>query len=116
MSASVEKRLYNIVKQLSAADQQTLLAFAEFLQTRAPISVSLEPQIIPRPPQESVIAAIKRLSRSYPMLDKAKMLDQTSTLMTDHIMHGRGVVEVIDELEKLFLQHYQTLIDERKMI
>lgn len=113
MSASAEKRLYTIFKQLSTADQQTLLAFAEFLQARTVPSEPLEAQVIPRPPQESVIAAIKRLSRSYPMLDKAKMLDQTSTLMTDHIMHGRSAVEVIDELEKLFLQHYQAFTHER---
>lgn len=104
------EHLQRIVTQLSPADQQTLLAFAEFLQARAP-SPSLSPpplpQVLPRPPEESVIAAIKRLARSYPMLEKAKMLDKTSTLMTEHILQGRDRVAVIDELEEIFLHHYE---------
>jgi len=114
MTTSGEKRLCHVIGQLSVADQQVLLAFAEFLHARAKPIEPVEPQIIPRPPKESVVAAIKRLSHSYPMLDKAKMLDETSTLMTDHIMRGRDAVYVIDELEKLFLRHYNTLVHERR--
>jgi len=41
------------------------------------------------------------------MLDKSKMLDETSALMTEHIMRGRAAVEVIDELEKAFSRRYE---------
>ena len=104
-----EQRLRRIFTQLPLAERKTLLAFAEFLQSRVvqDSTIPLSPQLIPRPSKESVVAAIKRLSKSYPMLDKSKMLDETSTLMTEHIMHGRDAVEVIDKLEEVFLQHYE---------
>ena len=69
-----------------------------------------EPQVIPRPENESVVAAIKRLTATYPMLDKPQLLNETSALMTKHVMQGVGVVEVIDELEDLFLRFYNELI------
>jgi hypothetical protein len=102
------KRLSRIFQQLPKNQQQTLLSFAEFLHARLPkASPKLEPELLPRPPNESVILAIKRLSKSYPMLDKAILLNETSRLMTEHIIQGRDKIEVIDELEALFLQHYQ---------
>ena len=47
------------------------------------------------------------------MLDKAELLNETSVLMTQHIMQGRPADEVIDELEHVFLNHYQKLRDDR---
>ena len=44
------------------------------------------------------------------MLDKAAMLNETSMLMTQHIMHGRAAADVIDELEDLFEQQYRKLL------
>jgi hypothetical protein len=41
------------------------------------------------------------------MLDKSKLLTDTSGLVTQHIMQGRPHVEVIDELEVIFTRHYQ---------
>jgi hypothetical protein len=35
------------------------------------------------------------------------MLNETSGLMTEHLMQGRPAPEVIDELEALFRRHYQ---------
>ena len=105
-----EKQLLAIYRQLPAEDAQTLEAFAEFLQQRAtPEAVDLSIQDIPRPAQESVVAAIKRLSNTYPMLDKGKVLNETSALMSQHIIQGRAAQEVIDELEQLFRSHYQQL-------
>ena len=37
--------------------------------------------LIPRPETESVIAAIKRLSKTYPMLERKLLFNQTSILM-----------------------------------
>nr|WP_236717268.1 Crp/Fnr family transcriptional regulator [Acidihalobacter prosperus] len=93
---------------LPEADRRTLIAFAEFLAERAPKPepVAAAPVPHPRPEKESVVKAVRRLAATYPMLDKAKMLNQTSALMAQHVMQGRDAVEVIDELEVLFETHY----------
>ena len=117
MLSSELRRLQQIVKQLPSEYQRMLLAFAEFLQTQV-VSDSappLQPRHLPRPPEESVVAAIKRLSQSYPMLEKAKMLDKTSSLMTEHILQGRDKVSVIDELEMIFEQHYEEYLREQTL-
>lgn len=66
-----------------------------------------EPTPQPRPERESVIAAIRRLTLTYPMLDRGPMLHQTAALMSAHVLHGRSAAAVIDELEALFLRQYQ---------
>lgn len=111
MSNTHLQQLKDSFNQLASAEQEMVLAFAEFLRqrTKAKIEPVPEPQLIPRPVEESVVAAIKRLAKSYPMLEKQKMLDETATLMTQHILQGRDAVEVIDELEKIFSFHYQAL-------
>ena len=72
-----------------------------------------EPESIPRPAEEKVVAAIKRLSRTYPMLDKNAMLGATSDLMMQHVLQGRDAKEVIDELEQVFRDEYDKLVQER---
>lgn len=97
----------------------SLLAFAEFLTNRDQDLVitepkddrPLEPKLIPRPAVESVVKAIKRLSAGYFMLERDKMLDETSSLMTAHVMHGQDAVSVINDLERLFERHYQRYLD-----
>lgn len=122
------KRLLELFARLSEAQRRTLLEFAEFLAARSaeespeePGEASRppvpEPEPIPRPDEETVVAAIRRLSRSYHMLDKKDVLHQASALMAQHIMQGRDAVEVIDELEVVFRRHYHKLIgggDERQ--
>ena len=111
------QELQRIFNQLPIEQQQTLFAFAQFLESRVEKIVKTPPLTVkplPRPSNESVIAAIKRLAQSYPMLDKAKMLDETSRLMSEHILQGRDKVEVIDELELVFLQYYQNFQREEK--
>jgi len=108
MSGKLEKRLRKILAELPEAQAQALLDYAEFLATRyRGAEVSETPLEIPRPPQETVIKAIQRLGATYPMLDRSKMLNETSVLMTQHIIHGRNAVAVIDELEMLFRAHYE---------
>lgn len=106
------KRLQELFNRLGESDRATLLAFAEFLASRIPepvpdIEVSQIPLTIPRPAEETVIGAIKRLAATYPMVDRSKMLHETAGLMTQHMVQGRAAVEVIDELEQLFAHHYQ---------
>lgn len=108
-----ERKLRKLLRALPEADQAALVAFAEFLHARAkPPRDAAARVLIPRPEQESVVGAIKRLSASYPMVDKAEMLDETSHLMAQHVMHGRAANEVIDELEAIFRRHYETLLAE----
>ena len=107
---SKDKRLLRLFRALDEQGRETLLAFAEFLDTQRaaqPPSELPRPKLIPRPSRESVVAAIKRLSASYSMLDKGRMLNETSSLMTQHVMQGRPADEVVDELEKVFRRHYE---------
>lgn len=102
------KQLLEVFDRLTPEGCTLLIEFAEFVAQRhaAPMP-STEPVVVPRPQHESVVGAIKRLSASYPMLDKAKLFDETSGLMAQHVMHGRAAHDVIDELEILFRQHYE---------
>lgn len=113
-----ERRLLKILRALDVQDRAALLAFGEFLlaggagvSTADPERIPpapTQPQHEPRPPHESVVAAIKRLRRVYPMLEPGEMLHETSALMAAHVLQGRDAGEVIDELERLFDGHYQT--------
>jgi len=122
---NIEKRLAEIVNRLPAAQAAALLEFAEFLLIRhdsigaeaAPSVTAAEipaPLVISRPTEESVVKAVKRLRATYPMLDARKLLNETSSLMTQHVMQGRDKVEVIEELEILFRVHYEKLTGNNK--
>ncbi len=113
-----ERRWLHSYRHLSEADRATVLAFAEFLKSRTPAQAvspaSLpEPVLTPAPPGESVIAAIKRLSASYAMLERQTMLHETAALMTQHVMQGRAASEVIAELESLFGERYRQYAAQR---
>lgn len=113
-----EKRLRSLYRQLLPEDRAALLRFAEFLAT-SPLSsttdetsgqkVFPQPESIARPEQESVVKAIKRLVATYPMIRRDRLLNETSSLMTAHVIHGKAAPAVIDELEALFERHYQEL-------
>lgn len=110
-----EKRALQLFRALSDEQQQTVNAFMEFLSTRGTLSPSqkpAQPVEVPRPEQESVVKAIKRLRATYPMLDQNKLFHETSEHMTGHLMHGKPAAEVIDELEAMFTRHYQRYCDE----
>lgn len=106
-----ERRLLRAYKSLDKQNRQSLMDFAEFLVSRQePEEAAVsEPLDIPRPDGESVVKAIKRLTSTYPMIDKGQLFNETSLLMSQHIMQGREAEEVIDELEELFLQHYEKI-------
>lgn len=109
------KRLKRIFSELPEADQKSLVDFGEFLLSRVDRNPpSLEINLIPRPETESVVAAIKRLTQTYPMLDKGQLFNETSSLMTQHIMQGRAASDVIDELETLFTKHYNRFLENSK--
>lgn len=116
---SPDAQLLAIWRHLGAGDRASLLAFAEFLQQRGappepqpaapPMADIPEPEEIERPAGESVVAALKRLSKTYPMLNKSEMLSATSELVATHIMQGTEAAAVIDQLEEIFSEHYRQL-------
>ena len=111
--SKTQRQLIKLFSRLDKIRQQQLLDFAEFLVEKSPqgtvdaSEAAEQPLAIPRPDNESVIAAIKRLSKSYSMINKDDILHETSDLMTSHVLKGRPAEEVIDELEILFVTHYE---------
>ena len=109
-----EKRLRKLYRDMCSQDQATLMRFAEFLAGSPtlelePMTEFPTPEAIPRAEQESVVKAIKRLTATYPMIPRERLLNETSSLMTAHVIHGKPATVVIDELEMMFTQHYTTL-------
>jgi len=105
-----EKRLVTLFGRLPVREQESLLDFAEFLAVRAGSEAALppsRPEPIPRPAQESVIAALKRLSATYPMIDSGRVLHEASQLVSQHMVGGEEAEKVIDALEALFDRHYR---------
>lgn len=118
-----ERKLMKMFKSLDDTNKESLIAFAEFLHTRSislestvevESDIPIEPLDILRPEEESVVKAIKRLSATYPMINKEGILQPISGLMTSHIMQGEKASKVIDELELLFLNEYKNLKNNNK--
>ena len=118
--SSTQDKLHKIIHALSEAEQVSLLDYAEFLslqnrsaedaETLAAESDSVAdclPLKEGTHKDETVIAAVKRLSNNYFMLDKDALLHKTSALMTAHILQGRRAEEVIRDLETLFENEYK---------
>ena len=110
-----EQKLLHWFRRLPKDQANVLIEFAQFLDNKHGIDPALQtPQDIPRPQEERVIAAIKRLRSTYPMLDPARLLTETSELMSQHLTQGRDAVEIIDDLEKIFQSHYESLVKEQE--
>ena len=58
-----------------------------------------------------MVGAIKRLKTTYHMVGSMSVFSAASTLMTEHMVKGRDVTEVIDEMEVLFEEAYQKLLN-----
>ena len=117
-SRTLPDRLSGIYAKLGEQERRSLLDYAEFLLQRQqdsgksePVTAPAEPELQPRPESESVVAAIKRLTRSYPMLEKQALFSGTSELMSAHLLQGREAEEIIDELEALFQQYYREYVE-----
>jgi len=109
-----EKKLLSQFQSLPDQAKQSLIDFCDFLSEQHR-GYSLEvqtPKNIPRPESESVVLAMRRLSDTYFMLNKDVILHQASDLMSQHVLQGRGAVEVIDDLESLFLKFYNELLEQ----
>lgn len=110
-----QQKLLRLFRQLTETDRSAVINFAAFLVERStseedanPEDVATAtPQSIPRPEQETVIGAIRRLTATYPMVEKDDLLHKASGLMSAHVMQGKAAVEVIDELEIVFRRHFE---------
>jgi len=126
-----EQTLLDIYRDLPDHDALTLLRFAEFLASGAApvmhapaateeVSAAQEvevqeipkPVLIERPENEKVVDALKRLSASYPMLEKKHLLDKASALVAQHIMFGQPAELVINQIEDMFKQAYEKFVEE----
>jgi hypothetical protein len=117
----VKTETQQLIQLFEGLDQQgrdSLLDYADFLfnknQKNVPAqdkNIKQQPLEHPRPAQESVLAAVKRLRTSYFMIDTDGMINQTSSLVTQFMLQGRPADEVIDDLEKLFNEHYQNYLE-----
>lgn len=110
-----EKRLLQSYRALSEASRQSLLDYSDFLAAREPVTavrpeVANKPLDIPRPAEESVIKAVKRLMQTYPMLERDKLLHETTAQVTRNVIHKHPAAEVIDELELIFKRHYDAYL------
>lgn len=101
MAVDGEDELLRLYRGLDARRRRELMHFARGLAVPA---TPLRPE--PRPEGESVVLALRRLTRSYPMLDRRRLMGPASTLMAQHALQGRAASEVIDELELVFERHY----------
>jgi len=125
-----EQILLDFYRSLSEQDAQTLLRFAEFLASgvapaisepglQAPVEAPSndeipKPVLAERPENEKVVDALKRLSASYPMLEKKKLLDKASALVAQHVMFKQPAELVINQLEDMFKKAYEQFVEEDK--
>jgi len=108
-AAQNERALLELFGRLDPAQQDELVSFAEFLAGGARRARSdNEPVLLARPARETVTAAIRRLVRSYPMLERRKLMAEASRLLAQHALEGRAAVEVIDDLEAAFARQLET--------
>ncbi len=106
--------LINLYEAMDDERKRSLCDFADFLYAKAdPVSKEIPPpEHVPRPQQESVVGAVKRLKVKYYMIESMSVFSAASTLMTDHMVKGRDVIEVIDEMEMLFEEAYDKLLQD----
>jgi hypothetical protein len=101
------KKLLDLFERLGETQQETLLAFAEFLVAQpARAGEGERPRPIERPADETVVMAIRRLVRTYPMVDRRRLFSEASRHLAEHALGGRPAAEVIDDLEMLFARQY----------
>ena len=108
--------LIELYESLDDERKRSLCEFADFLYAKAdPVSKQIpSPEDIARPEKETVVGAVKRLKNKYHMVESMSVFSAASALMTDHMVKGRDVVEVIDEMEILFENAYKKLLQENE--
>jgi hypothetical protein len=107
--------LEHLMSRLSDDQQQSVIDYSSFLvhQSEQPLVCREEvvANLIERPAQETLAAAIERLKASYFMLDSDDMLNDVSVLMGRHILQGLEVSVAIDELQLCFQSYYRQYLN-----
>jgi hypothetical protein len=105
--------LVDLYESMDDERKQSLCDFADFLFAKSgPVKKEIPPpEDIPRPEIETVVGAVKRLKSKYHMVESMSVFSEASALMTDHMVKGRDVIEVIDEMEILFENAYNKLLE-----
>lgn len=104
--------MQKIWKQLSESHRETLLRFAQFLLTqeaedRRLAPAPTQPLGILAPSGESVVQALKRLKKNYPMIETdIPLLDAAAQLVMQKVLGASDEV-LIEKMEALFLSNYQ---------
>jgi hypothetical protein len=108
--------LIDLYESMDDERKRSLCDFADFLYAKAdPVSKEIPaPEDVPRPQEESVVGAVKRLKIKYHMVESMTVFSAASELMTDHMVKGRDVIEVIDEMEILFEDAYSKLLENKE--
>ena len=108
------KELIDLYDAMDDERKLSLCDFADFLYAKAgPVVKEIPPpEDVPRPEQETVVGAVKRLKTKYHMVESMTVFSAASSLMTDHMVKGRDVAEVIDEMEVLFEEAYKNLLQD----
>lgn len=99
-------RLAALFAGLDARDRATLLALAEFLARRTNAAAAV---VELRPRRETVLQAVRRLNRSYPGLERARLLGPVGELLSRHLLDGQDAAGVIDALEALYAAEHGRL-------
>ena len=112
--AKSSQALTDLYESMDEERKLSLCDFADFLYAKAePIVKDIPPpEDVPRPEFETVVGAVKRLKVKYHMVESMSVFSDASALMTDHMVKGRDVVEVIDEMEILFETAYKKLLQD----
>lgn len=108
---SDEKEILNLFKSLSEEDKTSIKSYLEFLsqKTIKKAETPATPLNIPRPENETVVGAIKRLKKTYPMLESTKLLNHASEILTSHLLKGKKKEDAIVELEEYFQKSFDEL-------
>ncbi len=115
MASKLQSRLNEIINTLPKKHASQLLDYAEFLfQRHGEDRTNLSKCDIERPAAESVVRAIQRLTRTYPMLEPSSLLTETSEILSQNMVGGKSVDESIDKLEQLFQNCYTALQASKK--
>ncbi len=111
--AKSSQQLIELYESMDEERKLSLCDFADFLYAKAdPVKKEiLPPEDIPRPEVETVVGAVKRLKSKYHMVESMSVFSDASALMTDHMVKGRDLIEVIDEMEILFESAYKKLLE-----
>lgn len=111
-TADRRQALLAAFERLDPRQQDMLMDFAATLAASG--GAPEVPQPEPRPDHESVVMAIRRLTRTCAQADRRRLMGPASLLMAQHALQGRAAAEVIAELEVLFGQFHAASATNRK--